>query len=186
VRYVLLVKDMQKINATEFAKVQHGEKIILGTLTNGQDVITEAGDCLALLTLEIIHEVEFAFINARLPDSTAPLGIMSVHPDKAPNSPAAIALLSFDRPAEKEIEQLRAWREGDLKDKVTLIVHRDSDNVGMFGETRILVLNEGEMQRYVPLGTEEAAATMKEFAAKAAAKRSKRGLIDTDEDEEED
>src|SRR5262249_48794920 len=131
VRYVLLMKDMQKINATEFAKVRHGEKIILGTLANGQDVIAEAGDCLALLTLEIIHEVEFAFINARLTDSTAPLAIMSVGPDKAPNSPAAIALLSFDRPEEKEVEQLRAWREGDLKDKVTLIVHRDSDNVGM-------------------------------------------------------
>lgn len=186
VRYALLVKDMQKINDTEFAKVRRGEKVILGTLTNGQDVVAEVGDCLALLTLEIIHEVEFAFINARLPNSTGPLGIMSVDPDKAPNSPAAIALLSFDRPAEKEVEQLRAWRDGDLKDKVTLIVHRDSDNIGMFGETRILVLNEGEMQRYLPLGTEEADATMKEFAAKAAAKRSKRGLIDTDEDEEED
>jgi ABC-type multidrug transport system fused ATPase/permease subunit len=186
VRYALLVKDMQKINDTEFAKVRRGDKVILGTLTNGQDVVAEVGDCLALLTLEIIHEVEFAFINARLPNSTGPLGIMSVDPDKAPNSPAAIALLSFDRPAEKEVEQLRAWRDGDLKDKVTLIVHRDSDNIGMFGETRILVLNEGEMQRYLPLGTEEADATMKEFAAKAAAKRSKRGLIDTDEDEEED
>jgi ABC-type multidrug transport system fused ATPase/permease subunit len=186
VRYVLLVKDMQKINNTEFAKVRHNEKLILGTLTNGQDVIAEAGDCLALLTLDIIHEVEFAFINARLPHSTAPIAIMSVDPPRAPNSPAAIALLSFDRPGEQEVEQVRAWREGDLKDKVTLIVHRDSDNVGMFGETRILVLNEGEMQRYVSLGTEEADATMKEFALKAAAKRSKRGLIDTDEDEEED
>jgi hypothetical protein len=186
VRYVLLVKDMQKINDTEFAKVRHGEKVILGTLTNGQDVVAEVGDCLALLTLEMIHEVEFAFINARLPNSRAPLAIMSVDPDKAPNSPAAIALLSFDRPAEKEVEQLRTWRDGDLKDKVTLIVHRDSDNVGLFGETRILVLNEGEMQRYVLVGTEEADATMKEFALKAAAKRSKRGLIDTDEDEEED
>src|SRR4029079_14480857 len=46
VRYVLLVKDMHKINATEFARVTPGDKLILGTLTNGQDVIAETGDCL--------------------------------------------------------------------------------------------------------------------------------------------
>ena len=186
VRYVLLVKDMQKINDTDFAKVQHGQKLILGTLTNGQDVIAEAGDCLALLTLDIIHEVEFAFINARLPHSTAPIAIMSVEPPKAPDSPAAIALLRFDRPGEPEVEQLRAWREGVLKDKVALVIHRDSDNVGLFGESRVLVLNEGEMQRYVSLGTENALAALKEFALKAAAKRRRRGLLDTDEDEEEE
>ena len=187
VRYALLVKDMQKINDTEFARARPGDKLILGTLTNGQDVIAEAGDCLALLTLDIIHEVEFAFINARLPHSTAPIAIMSVEPSRAPDSPAAIALLSFDRPGEQEVEQLRAWREGVLKDKVALVIHRDSDNVGLFGESRVLVLNEGEMQRYVLLGTEDADAVLKEFALKAAAKRrGKRGLLDTDEDEEEE
>ena len=55
VRYVLFVKDMQKINATEFAKVRRGDKLILGTLTNGQDVVAEAGDCLALLSLDYIQ-----------------------------------------------------------------------------------------------------------------------------------
>jgi hypothetical protein len=50
-----------------------------------------------------------------------------------------------------------------------------------------LVLNEGEMQRYALLGTEEADAALKEFALKAAAKRrGRRGLLDTDDDEEEE
>lgn len=187
VRYVLLVKDMQKINATEFARARPGDKLILGTLNNGQDVIAEVGDCLALLTLDIIHEVEFAFINARLPHSTAPIAIMSVEPSRAPNSPAAIALLSYDRPGEQDVEQFRVWREGPLKDKVILIVYRDTDTVGLFGESRALVLNEGEMQRYALIGTEDADAVLKEFALKAAAKRrSKRGLLDTDDDEEEE
>ena len=57
----------------------------------------------------------------------------------------------------------------------------------LFGESRILVVNEGELQRFALLGTEEADAVLKEFALKAAAKRrSKRGLLDTDEDEEEE
>ena len=102
VRYVLLVKDMQKINATEFARVQHGEKLILGTLNNGQDVIAEVGDCLALLTLDIIHEVEFAFINARLPHSTAPIAIMSVEPIQGSEQPGSNCAVEL-RPA---------WRTG--------------------------------------------------------------------------
>jgi hypothetical protein len=187
VRYVLFAKDMQKIDATEFARVRQGDKLILGTLANGQDVIAEAGDCVSLLTLEILREVEFAFIDARLPHSTAPIALIFVEPSGAPDSPAAIALLSFDRPGEQDVEQFRALREGILKDKVTLIVYRDSDNVGLFGENRILVLNKGEMQRYALLGTEDSDAVLKEFALKAAAKRrSKRGLLDTDDDEEEE
>ena len=91
VRYVLFVKDMQKINATEFAKVTARDKVILGTLTNGQDVIAEAGDCLALLSLDY-HERSriFAFINARLPHSTAPIAIHVVEPSKAPEQPARL------------------------------------------------------------------------------------------------
>ena len=95
--------------------------------------------------------------------------------------------MGFDRPGEEDVERLRALREGIFKDKVTLIVYRDTDTVGLFGESRILVLNEGEMQRYALLGTEDADAVLKEFALKAAAKRrSKRGLLDTDDDEEEE
>jgi ABC-type multidrug transport system fused ATPase/permease subunit len=187
VRYVLFAKDMQKIGATDFARVPHGEKLILGTLTNGQDVIAEVGDCLAVLSLDFIHEVEFAFINARTPHSTAPIGTSLVEPTRASEKPATILLMGFDRPGEEDVERVRALREGIFKDKVILIVYRDTDTVGLFGESRVLVLNEGEMQRYAVLGNEDADAVLKEFALKAAAKRrSKRGLLDTDEDEEEE
>ena len=187
VRYVLFAKDMQKIGTTDFARVPHGEKLILGTLANGQDVIAEAGDCLAVLTVETFHEVEFAFINARTPRSTAPIGTALVQPTRAAENAATILLMGFDRPGEEDVERLRALREGMFKDKVILIVYRDTDTIGLFGESRVLVLNEGEMQRYALLGTEDADAVLKEFALKAAAKRrSKRGLLDTDDDEEEE
>ena len=187
VRYVLFAKDMQKINATEFAKVRYGENLILGTLTDGQDVIAEVGDCLAVLSLEFMSEVEFAFINARTPHSMAPIETALVEPTRASEKAATILLMGFDRPGEEDVERVRAMREGMFKDKVTLIVYRDTDTVGLFGESRALVLNEGEMQRYALLGTEDADAVLNEFALKAAAKRrNKRGLLDTDDDEEEE
>jgi hypothetical protein len=110
-----------------------------------------------------------------------------VQPTRAAENAATILLMGFDRPGEEDVERLRALREGMFKDKVILIVYRDTDTIGLFGESRVLVLNEGEMQRYALLGTEDADAVLKEFALKAAAKRrSKRGLLDTDDDEEEE
>ena len=54
------------------------------------------------------------------------------------------------------------------------------------GRARVLVLIEGEMQRYVALGTEDVDAAVKEFTLKAAAKRRKRNILDSDDEEEEE
>jgi hypothetical protein len=186
VRYFLFMKDLKKIDATGFAKVEPGEKLILGTLPNGRDVVTETGDCVALLSLDHMRELQFALINARLPHSTAPIATTIVEPSRPLASDAPLALVACDRP-DKDVEQVRALREDMLKDKVTLIVHRDSDTAGAFGESQVLVLTDGEMRRHALLGTEEGDAALKEFTLKAAAKRrSRRGLLDTDDDEEEE
>jgi hypothetical protein len=94
--------------------------------------------------------------------------------------------VACDRPS-KDAEQVRVLRQDLLKDKVTFIVHRDSDTAGSFGESHVLVLMDGEMRRHASLGTEEGDAALKEFTLKAAAKRrSRRGLLDTDDDDEEE
>ena len=49
VRYYLFIKDMQKIDKIPLAEVRRGDKVFLGTLPNGQDVVVEAGDRLAML-----------------------------------------------------------------------------------------------------------------------------------------
>ena len=152
----------------------------------GDDVVAEVGDCLALLSLDNVRELQFALINARLPHSTAPIATAIVEPSKPVPTDAPLALVPCDRP-DKDVEPVRVLRQEMLKDKVTLIVHRDSDTAGTFGETKVVVLMEGELRRYALLGTQEWDAALKEFTLKAAAKRrSKRGLLDTDDDEEEE
>lgn len=187
VRYVLFIKDIQKIHATEFAKVTAGDKVILGTLANGQDVSAEAGGCMALLSLDYMSEIEFSLINARLPHSTEPISIQVVERSKAAGCKATLALLVYDKPTQYELEGIQVLREGILKDKVALIVYREAHNIGLFGEKEVLVVFEGEMLRHVALGTEDFAAAVKEYSLKAATKRRMRNILDSDdEDEDED
>ena len=53
VRYYLFIKDMQKIDKTPLAEVRRGDKVFLGTLPNGQDVVVEVGDRLATLACSL-------------------------------------------------------------------------------------------------------------------------------------
>jgi hypothetical protein len=185
VRYYLFSKDMQKLPMAHFAKVERGETVILGTLHNGDDVVVEAGDCLALAALPPMREAEYALIHARLPHSTAPLETIVVDPANVSANDAALALVSAGG-FEKQGDQLRDLLEGALKDKVTLIVYVQADKIGTFGETRLLTLMDGELQRFALLGTEEGDAALKEFQMKANEKlRMKRGVEDDDEDEDD-
>ena len=186
VRYYLFSKDMQKLHDAHFAKVERGETVILGTLHNGEDVVVQAGDCLALAALPPMREVEYVLISARLPHSTAPLETIVVDPANVSANDAALALVSASG-LDKQSDQIRDLLEGALKDKVTLIVYVQADKIGTFGETRVLTLMDGELQRFALLGTEEGDAALKEFQLKADAKRRmKKGVEDDDEDEDDD
>jgi len=171
VRYYLFARDMQKIDAVHFARVEQGDTLILGTLPNGADVTAKVGSCLALVTHERMRDMQFALLDARLPKSTAPLATIMVDPAKASPSDASIALIDFKKLDEG---QFRTLRERALKDKVTLIVYKNAQNAekaGTFGEEHVLTLFEGELQRFALLGTEEADAALKEVELKGSSKR---------------
>ena len=73
----------------------------------------------------------------------------------------------------------------ELENKVTLIVYQHANKVGAFGEEQVLTLFDGSFQRFAALGTEEGDAALKEFSLKVANKR-RRGVVDYDDDEEDD
>lgn len=186
VRYHLFIKDMQRIDAVPLAQVQRGDRLILGTLPNGEDVVVEAGDCIALVTIDPMRELQFALLDARVPHSSAPLVTAIVDPAYVSASDAAVVLIGYFG-LDKDGEQIRTLREGALKDKVTLIVYRHTEKPGAFGEKRVLTAIDGELRRFVSLGTEDGDAAIKEVSLKVAAmRRKKRGLGDSDEEEDED
>lgn len=184
VRYYLFIKDTQGLHAGSFAKMELGDTVILGTLRNGQDVIVDAGERLALVTIGSKRELKFAMLDARLANSNLPVATIDFDPAHISASQMGLALLAASE-FDKDGKQYRAIIDGPLSNNVTVIVHQQTNAVGTFGEKYVLTLMEGEFFRFAKLGSEEADDALKEFSLKAAKKRAK-GLQFDDDDEDED
>lgn len=184
VRYYLFVKDMQKIDETSFAMLREGQPVIIGTLPNGSDIEVKAGDRLALVTSERMRDLQFTLINARATGHPGPIRSMILDPTKLAASQGGIALVAFF--SAKDGGPVDLPREA-LKDDVTLIVYPPGREPGAFGETHMMTAYEGAFARFLPLGSEEAEAALKEIATKVNAMRKrKRGIIDSDEEDEDE
>jgi hypothetical protein len=177
VRYYLFARDMEKIDSVRFASVEPGAAMILGSLPNGVEVAANVGHCFALVASEPLRDLQFALLNARLPKSRAPLATVIVDPAKGCPDHGSIVLVEATM-LDKDAEQFQTLRGDALRNKVTLIVYRNSAKAGKFGERRVLTFFEGEIQRFESLGTEEGNAALNEFELKATSKRRKKGVDD--------
>jgi ABC-type multidrug transport system fused ATPase/permease subunit len=185
VRYYLFIKDMQKLDQTTLAEVRRGDKVVLGTLANGEDVVVEAGDTVAMLAIGPIRDAAFSLVGAKLDRSGEPVGAVIVAPDNMRQSSAGVVLVSAQRP-EQDGEKIRAFIASEaLKDRVTLIVYTNAEKVGAFGESRVLTAEEGELLQLALLGTAAGDAALKECTQKAAKRAAKAGRAGEDEDEED-
>ena len=182
VRYYLFIKDMQKLDKIPLVEVKRGDKVFLGTLHNGQDVVVEAGDCLAVLATSSIREPMFALVGAKLVQSGEPVASAAIDFANIRKTPAGIVLISGGKLL-KEPEQAPNVL-AELKAKVTLLFYQAADSAGSLGETRVLTMLDGELWRFAVLGTEEGDAVLKEYTLKAAKKATKAGLAEEDEEDD--
>jgi hypothetical protein len=183
VRYYLFIKDVEKMSSRPLAEVMRGDTVILGTLPNGVEVLTTAGDRLALATCDPMHKLKFALLHAKLRNSTAPVGLRVIDPSSVSITNEALALLDIDQLDDGD-KQMRALDDA-LRDKVTLVTYGTANTVGVLGEKQLLTIADGELHRFVQLGTSESDAALKEIARLAAKKR-KKSFFDDDEEEEEE
>ena len=185
VRYYLFVKDIRKINSMPLAEVHKGDRVSLGTLHNGDEVIVEIGERLAMLSSGQIRESMFSLVDAKLEKSRAPVAAAIVNPANVPTTAAGLLLVACPRSSKDIEENAPLLDTAAFKQKVTLIVYYDIEKVGSFGESMVLTAQDGELRRFARLGTEEGDAVLKEFSLKGVSKQVKAGLAD-DDDEEED
>jgi hypothetical protein len=185
VRYYLFVKDMESIENVQLAEVKRGEKVMLGVLPNGDDIVVEAGDNVAMLNIGAPRRAAFAFVGANLERSGAPVGTAILSPDRMRETPAGIVLLPVQR-SDFEGDKIRVLLASDaLADKVSVTLCGNPKDLGALGDSRLLTADEGELLRFTLLGTEEADAAVKECVQKAA-KHAAKGAYATDDEEDED
>lgn len=185
IRYFLFIKDVQNADATALARVERGERLILGTLANGTDISVRVGERLALASIDPAREVQFALLHARVPHSAAPVASVWLDPANFAPGDAAVILANAVHLASGSEDQRRAL-DDMLADKVTLMVHRNPAKIGTFGEERLLVAEEGEFRRMVTLGSPEGDAALEEFSRKTRERKLKGQFEEQEEEDAED
>ena len=185
VRYYLFLKDMRKINSTSLTEVHAGDKVILGTLHNGDDVVAEIGERFAMLATGQIREPMYALVGAKLEKSGAPVATAIVDPANIRQTAAGLVLVACPKTSKGIEETGPLLEKAAFKQKLSLIVYSNIEKVGSFGETKVLTAEEGELRRFALLGTEEGDAVLQEFSLRVAAKHVQAGLADDEEDDED-
>ena len=177
-RYYLFTKDVQHLDTVPFGKVSAGDSIVLGTLENGDDVIVQVGERLALATSDSVRELKFALLHARSKSAGGPLE-MAIFDGKDSSSSASILLLNADQ-FEGECGDGLRQHDTILAKSIALIIYRAPSKIGAFGEKRLLVIEDGEFRRLETIGSPECDAALEEFGRQA---RERRARFDDEEDE---
>jgi len=181
VRYYVFTHDVDRLDKMPLGRLEPGEALTLGTLTNGAEIVVTTGERLAVVTSEPMSELRFALLHARSSQRTPPLGSAMLRPANGSAGDATIAVADTGQ-FESVGADLAEKLDGLHADKVALIVYQTPGAVGGFGERHLLTFEAGTFRRFLPLGTGESVAVLEHYSRKAATKRGK-GLFDADDDE---
>ena len=148
-------------------RVRGGETVVLGPLADGREVQVRGGDRIALVTRGAADVVQAAFLQARAPASGRPLVAGWVGQDEVGGdvrADACIHLVDAGALASREPVAAHACLDR-LPAGVTVLVHREAAGVGTYGESHLLVLEDGRLGAFVRLGTVESGAALEVFSA---------------------
>jgi hypothetical protein len=182
VPYYAFMRDVPKLDQLPLATVNRGEQIFLGYQANGNGIVVNAGDRIAVATTDPRREVQFAMMEAKAQSSGAPVATTVIRAGACMNEQAGIAVIELDMLGAGSENSKKL--DGILADRVALFVHPTPKTVGTYGETSLMTVEEGVIGRFVPLGTSESDLILEEFARKAAAYRARATLDEDDLDEE--
>jgi len=182
VPFYAVMRDSPKLDQTPLAIVGHGEPVFLGPQANGDGIAVKGGDRIAVATVESPRRVQLAMAEAKVPRSGEPVGTTIIRSGSLVHGEAGIAVIEPDQWDGGSGDLLSP--DGPLRDKVALFVHLSPETVGTCGETSLLTIDDGEIQRFVPLRTSESDLILEEFAHKAIARKARATFDEDDEDDD--
>lgn len=163
VQFALFMQSAFQIERQGLGRVGRGATIVLGALPDGTPVSVTCGDRLAVVPLLTEAELKLALLQARAVDTGRPLLTTWLDADRLPLS-GQVGNLPL---AAVRADTLRSLGEAEagalletLNDSVTLVVHRNADHVGTFGDTHLIVVEAATIAEWMPLGTEESRAAL--------------------------
>ncbi len=184
VRYFLFMRDAARLDRISLGTPHAGDSVTLGTLENARLIQVRCGDKVAVLSDDPGVDLKFAFLLATIQASQAPLGSVLL---TAPISldtvatDAGVVLIETRELAGEEIAPDRLTAA--LKDKVTILIHRETAKVGQWGETYVATVKEGVLKSFHELGTEECEAAVKALVSRRAKPSHKIGSLEEIEEE---
>lgn len=183
IRYYVVLKELGALDQRPFATVRPGDKVQLGSLKTGEEIVATTEDRFAVVAAPNQNaDFVLALLSARPVGSDLPLRIEFVTPSAAPVHDSHVAILDPSKfPAGLDLREV----VDGLKDKVTLVVRNDPSDFGTLGEIQLLTILDGEFQSHTTLGTSESEAALEEFRRRSARATQKRRSIDEDDEDEE-
>lgn len=151
--------------------VAAGDHAVLGTLPGGAPVDARGGERVALLAPVEPSLVQAAFLGARAAGTGLPLASAWLRPDDPTahvREDASLHLVDAAVLAAMEPAVARAALDG-APAGVTAIVHGEGEGLGAFGESQVLVLEDGAFAESARLGTAAGRAVLDAFAARVGA-----------------
>jgi len=177
-----VMRDSPKLDRLPLATVSHGDLVFLGPQANGEGITVRGGDRIAVATVDPRRHVQLAMAEAKAPSSGEPVGTTIIRSGTCVNGEAGIAVIEPDQWGDSSGDSLRP--DGPLRDKVALFMHLSPKTVGTCGETSLLTIDDGAIERFVPLKTSESDFILEAFAEKAIAHKARAAFDADDEDEE--
>jgi hypothetical protein len=182
VPFYAVMRDSSKLDRLPLAAVHHGEIVFLGAQANGDDITVKGGDRIAVATVDSRRYVQLAMSEAKIRVPGEPVGTTIVRSGNFVNGEAGIAVIEPDQWDGNVGDFLSP--AGPLRNKVALFIHHSPETVGTCGETNLLTIDEGAIERFLPLKTRGSDLVLEEFAHKAIAHKERATFDDDDDDDD--
>ena len=164
VRYFLFMRDAARLDATSLGKPHAEDIVTLGTLEDGRPIQVKCGDRVAALSDDPGPDLRFAFLRAIIARSQEPLGAALLRSPISLDTLAPDAEVVLIETGELAHEMNSERLVTALKDKVTVLIHRETAKVGQWGEKYVATIEEGVFKSFHEVGTAECEATLEAFA----------------------
>ena len=182
-RFYLFMESAKELDKHSLGFLSAGDRISLGRLADGRDLVVKRGDRIAVATRDGPNQLRLAFLGARTHDGKKFLATAVIRPADYSSQHENLPIVMVDSRelVHTAVDELHSRVGGN----VLLIAYEDPTSAGGFDERHILIVANGTLERFLTLGTTEANTVIQEWAVASSRRKVFPDSVDDDEDIDE-